>query len=175
LVYHLNKMVDITFFLVYLYFISDFLSKISIFQFIIGVVPYSAFFFFKITCFYIQIISYPFKIIKFLMVLIPLIPLVIQSAIIFHIFFDYFWIFYLHLLINSFIFIFSPYYSYVFFVSHNENENNFIHFIKKSSKIILKIIILLSIAYFSNFYLWNEAVVSLVLNDIFCFYGIKKK
>ena len=109
------------------------------------------------------------------MVLIPLIPLVIQSAIIFHIFFDYFWIFYLHLLINSFIFIFSPYYSYVFFLSHNENENNIIHFIKKSSKIILKIIILLSIAYFSNFYLWYEAVVSLVLNDIFCFYGIKKK
>jgi hypothetical protein len=74
------------------------------------------------------------------------------------------------------MFIFSPYNSYVFFVvSHNENENNIIHFIKKISKIILKIIILLSSKYFSNFYLWYEAVVSLVLNDIFCFYGIKKK
>jgi hypothetical protein len=39
-IFDFNNMVDITFFLVYLYFISDFLSKISIFQFIIHVKIY---------------------------------------------------------------------------------------------------------------------------------------
>ena len=116
---------DLTVFLFYMFFLSDFLSKILLIQFVIGFIPFSVYFIINTTSFYIKIISYPFKVIKGLMVLLPLV----------HLYFNQFWcsIFfltfstsmyiYLHLFINSFIFICFPYNSYLFL---KKSKNDFL-------------------------------------------------
>ena len=169
-------MVDISIGLLYLYFFSDSISQLKIIQFFVGLIFFTVYFYYKITTFFLTSISYLYKFLKFfIFILVPVIPFLFQAALIFHFFFDYLWNLYLHVVINSYIFIFFPYYSYLFYNFSINQDNIVSSLIKNYSKNLIKMLILIGVAYFSHFYMWYESVIYLILVDIYCNYRFKKK
>ena len=167
-------MCDLSVMLVYLYFFSDLLSEVSFVQFSLGFIPFSVYFFFKVTKLFIQIIGMPLKCVSnFLIFIVPTFPIIIQGTLMFHLLFDCIWNIYLHSIINLFIFLCIPIYSYLFYKA--KHEKSIIFMIKKYSKYSLKLIILISIALLSHDFKWYDSIVPIILLEIFHKFGIKKK
>ena len=138
-------------------------------------IPFSFYFSYRITCFYIKTMYYPFKLIKGLFVLFSILPLVLQTALVFHFYFDLVWTIYLHLIINSLIFICFPYYTYLFFGAKKQQKKSIIISLQKNTKYFLKIMIFVCIAYFSHLNFWYENIIFLITIEIVFYHGVKKK
>ena len=168
-------MIDQSFFFFFLFFFSNSLSTISIIQFIIDFITFSLYFSFKITSFYIKTIYYPLKLIKYFFELIPILPILFQTLIIFHFCFDLIWSIYLHLVINCLFFFCLPYYTYLIFGVRKQEDKSIIFLIQKSTKYVLKIVILIFVVYYSHFNNWFENAIMLILNEIILNHRVTRK
>ena len=102
--------------LIMIYLLCERCFENKLIQFFIGFIPFCLNFFLRISKFYFKCVSVIFVFLKSL-IFKPILPLIFQYAVTFHITFNFFWDGYLLLSVYSIIFYCFPYYFYSFLKS----------------------------------------------------------